>query len=437
MPERLRNLLTARVTVLALLVASVAVMTVAAVVPQVGLEADGGVGLSRQSSRWTELSASLGLDRVFSTRWFAALALLFVVSLALSALEQLRLARARTFLIPPEGSGQGATESTLSVGEVSAVLREEGYRRLSDAPGRSRYVRHWHGYWGAFLLHAGMVVTVLFSATYVLTEHRAKVRVASGGPTSLADAVIAAKRGLFARDVPLPAELSLYRVEPTFGANDQLVDVASEVVFRDGRGTPRDVRVAVNDYQDYQGVVVYQLVKFGNVFDLHARDEAGRGSEVRVRLAYPQKRDVPSYGTEPLGDGRTLKVKYWPRGDRSGMALADPELVVRLYDGERLLGEASLREGEEAQLGGTAVRLVRVGWWTELLFEGSLGTTGIFVGFGVLLAGGVLAFFVVPREVVVRAHPGGCTVVWRTARFADMYEDERARLLVRIGRQGS
>lgn len=439
MSRKIGTLLTARSTVIALLAVLAAVMVIAAVVPQVGLEAEGGLAQRGLPTRWTGLVDALGLDRIFSTRWFATLAVLFVASLAVSAIEQLRLARARTFQVPPECGGEPGVQTALSPDEVSTVLRAAGYRRLAAAPGRSRHVRNWQGYWGNFLLHAGMVITALFALVYVLTEHRSMVEVATGEPVLLSDGRFAAKRGLLARAVPLPAQISLYRVEPTFGANGQLVDLASELVFRDQDGTARDVRVAVNDYQSYRGLVVYQVLKYGNVFDVHAADAAGRSTaELRLRLVYPEKPGGASYATEPLAEGQVLKAKYVAAPARTGVSVADGELVVRLYEGERLLGEAALREGQESRLGGTTLRLVRAGWWTEVLFEGSAGTSGVFAGFAVLLLGATLVFFFVPREVVVREAPGGgCAVHWRSTRFAEMFHDEREQLLDRIGRKAS
>lgn len=429
MLKRIRAALNARSTVLVLLVLVGAAMTVAAVVPQRGLVAmasgAAAPGAAPRPGRWVEV---LGLDHVFSTHWFAALALVFVASLTLSTLEQFRVARARMRHLPAEAGAAGET-SPLARGNVEAMLRREGFRRLSAAPGRSRYVRHWHGYWGSFLLHAGMTLTVLSSLTYVLTEHRAKLHVASGRPLLLERDGLAVQRGLLAREIPVPSEVHLHRVEPTFGANDQLVDVASHLIFTDARGVSREVRVAVNDYQDYLGIVVYQLVKYGNAFFLEVDDGAGAAGELLLELAYPEKRGAASYGSRPLAGPWMLKAKYYASADRTELLPKDPQLVLRLYEGERLVDEATLQEGQAARVGPLQVRLARVGWWTEILLEGSVGTSGIFAGFAVLLLGGALTFFAVPREVIVQTMPDGCAIRWSTTRFDEMYREERARIL--------
>jgi preprotein translocase subunit SecG len=432
MLKRLQAALAARSTVLSLLVLLATAMTVAALVPQKGRpELSGALSAGEAGVSVGPFVQALGADHVFSTAWFALLALLFITSLALSSLDQLRLARARTWRAPAESDGDG-TPSLLTAAEVGAILRGEGYRRLSAVGDRARHVRHWQGYWGNFLLHAGMTLTVLFAVTYVVTEHRVLLLVVSGRPSVLTASSHPELRGLLARDLPLPAEVSLYRVEPTFGANDQLVDLASQLVFTDPQGASRELRVAVNDYQDYRGITVYQVVKYGHAFFLEASDGSGASDELMVKMPFPEKRGAASYANEPLRGGRVLKAKYFASADRTQLLSDAPQLVLRLQEGERLLGEATLQAGQTAQLGPAAVRLARVGWWTEILFEGSLGVFGIFAGFGVLVAGAFLIFFAIPREVVVGPAGAGCTVQWRSPRLPELYWDERDRLLLRI-----
>lgn len=427
--KRLKTFLTSRTTVLALLVALAIAMTAAALVPQTGHDAMGGKtgGAAPPATRLVALVRALGLDHVFSAYWFAGLSLVFVTSLTLSTVDQLQLARARMRQLPGEG-GEGVP-TALGDDALAAALKRAGYRRLSQADGRARYVRHWQGYWGNFLLHAGMTLTVLFAVVYVLTEHRGNLHVVSGVTSRLVQGSYSSRRGLLARPLPLPAEVRLYRVDPVFGVNDQLIDVGSTLVFTDPQGTSREVRVAVNDFQDYRGLTVYQLVRYGHAFFLELGDGSGTTEELKIEAPFPAKRGAPSYVNQPLEGERVLKAKYYASADHSQLVSDSPQLVLRLQDGDRLLGEATLETGQVASLGPLSVRLARVGWWTEILFEGSRGTTGIFLGFGVLMLGSVLIFFVVPREVIVRRGAQGCTVQWRTGRFSEMFVEERDRVL--------
>jgi hypothetical protein len=111
------------------------------------------------------------------------------------------------------------------------------------------------------------------------------------------------------------------------------------------------------------------------------------------------------------------------------MLATNPQLVLRLQDGELAVAEATLLPGQQARLGRYEVRLTSVETWTDILFEGSQGTVGIFFGFAVLLLGGVLTFFGAPRETLLQFAGTGVVLAWRTTRFPDLYGEERDRIL--------
>jgi cytochrome c biogenesis protein len=427
---RVKSFLTARSTVLLLILLVTAAMTAAAVIPQVGgISGDGAQAVQVEASRPSAVVALLGLDHVFSTWWFAAVAILFAISLGLSTFDQLGVARARTFHLPGE-RGDG-TPCAIPRDEVCALLDREGYRKMAEGPGRARFVRLWPGYWGQFLLHLGMTVSVLFAVVYVLTEHRLLLRVVSGASVPVEPTPSSTRRGLLAWPMDLPSAVALLRVEPTFWPDDHVKDVASALVFTDARGRSEDFRIAVNDQRSYHGIVVYQRTTFGHAFTVRLEDEGSTARELSLAVPFPPRRDVASYASFPLEDRLLLKAKYYADAGRARIEPENPQLVLRLYDGDRLVEETSLVAGGTGRLGRWSVRLAAVEWWSDLLFEGSQGTAGIFTGFAILIVGAALTFFAVPREVVLRETPSGCTVAWRTTRFADFFVEERDRILSR------
>jgi len=431
MLKRAKLFLTSRSTVLVLLLLLAAAMGAAVLVPQDGALARGAVGGTPAAPpQRSFLVGLLGLGHVFSTWWFVALSVLFVVVLALSTFDQFRICWARTAQPPPPRPD--GKRCALPRAEVEALLAREGYRRLAAVPGRTRHVKFWIGYWGSFLLHVGMTLTVAGALVYVLTEHRVAVQVSTALETDLGAGELVAKRGLLARDLPLPARVSLFRLEPRFRQDDQLGDLISHLVFTDGRGEAQDFRVGVNDYQDYRGLTVYQQLRLGNVFLLEFRGGPGGGFDATLALPIPRRRDAASYDTLPVGAGPLqVKAKYYANADRSRIMPENPQLFLRLQEGEQVVGEISLLSGQTARLGPWQVRLVTVGWWTEILFEGSRGTPGIFTGFAILLLGGALTFVSAPREAVLVDGPGGCVLHWRPTRFPEFYREEGERILAR------
>jgi hypothetical protein len=435
MLKRLKSFLMARTTVLGALLLLLAAMGTAVLVPQDEALARGAGAMGGGAPPRSFLVGLLGFGHVFSTWWFAALSALFGLQLSLSTFDQFRVCRARTRQTPAvrlDGS-----PCALPREEVERVLAEEGYRRVAAAPGRTRHVKFWLGYWGSFLLHVGMTVTVLGALVYVLTEHRVVLRAVSGTEVPVGPSTTSVRRGLLAGELPLPTRVSLFRLEPRFREDDQLGDLASHLVFTDREGAAEDVRVGVNDFQDYRGLLVYQQLKIGNAFFLEFRGGPGGGFDTMLALPLPRRRDAASYDTVPLEGPLQLRVKYYANADRSRIMPEHPQLFLRLTQGEEAQGEVALESGQSARLGPWDVRLVMVGWWTEILFEGSRGTPAIFAGFAILLLGGVLTFFSAPREAVVSDAPGGCTLSWRTTRFPEFYREEGARILSRCTGESS
>lgn len=423
--HRIKRFLVARGTILVILLLLTLCVAAANIVPQRVRESDGMTGAPAAAGGFARLVTAVGLDHVFSTWWFVALTLLFLASLLASTGDQYRLARGRSLQRPVPGGGEEGCPVLVSPEGLAAALGREGYRLMAEADGARRYVRAVWGYWGNVLLHLGMVVVVIFSLVYILTEHRVIAQVVGGEPLDLRSG-LPERRGLLARPLPLPETVVLDRLIPQFWANDSLKSLDSELTFKNaGRAEP--FAVGVNDKGRYRGMIVYQRNNFGTAFLLEYSRDGVRPERRVFYLPMPLRREKAAYGNDTI-DGYLLKAKYYASPDRKRMLPVEPILTLRLMQGEGGLGEASLRPGETGTIGPYRITLHDARWWTELLFEGSRGTAGIFTGFALLLVGGALAYFVAPREVVVVTGEGGTRAWWRAVRFTDFYRAERERI---------
>lgn len=423
MLTRCKNFCTSRKIVVALFLLLTGSLLAATIFPQSrgGRPAAGGDGTA--SSGLPEL---LGLDHIFSTWWFVGLSALFVFSLLLSTLDQYRAAR-RKVAEPPAAGDEGYAPCTLGVEQVAAILRREGYRLLAEKAGIFRYVKGAVGYWGNFSLHLGMVVTLAFSLVYVLTEHRMIVRVVEQETIPVRPGSHPERKGFFAGTLPLPDAVVLEGLDAQFHANDAVKHISSNLLFADKAGGHQTLKVGQSDKQTYRDLIVYQQNAFGLTFYLDFAPAGGEAFRQVLMLPMPMKRDAAAYGRADIDNGRyLLKAKFYANADRSGMSPQNPQLVLRLYDREQLLGEVTMVDGIAEQLGPYTVTLHGSRWWTEILFEGSRGMLGIFCGFGILFFGGMLAFFAVPREVLLRCAGERAELRWRAARFHHFYLDEYA-----------
>ncbi|GFO60937.1 ResB-like family cytochrome C biogenesis protein [Geomonas silvestris] len=422
------NFLTSRKTVLSLLAAITLALLEAVLVPQ--REGAGGklpAWLEKLPGPLRETAGFLGLDNVVGSWWFMLLIAFFGLSLLLSTWNQF-LAVASQLKRPPRPDA--VPDGVRLPGDLAGLaprLAQAGYRPSGSSGEVHRFVKHRAGYWGNFLLHLGLVVAVIFSLSYVVTQHRVFLRLVSGetvapNPENSAE-ILGALR--FRR--PLPAQITLERVEPSFYPNDKLAGLGSRLSLKQAPGgAAQRVEVALSDKSQFGPFLVYQANSFGRAFLLEFTSPYRQGlARERLLIPYPQRRDKAGYGEIPLKEeGLVLKGKFYADPQKKGLKLARSPLFLRLYRGQELLGVASLNAGGLGNLGPLTVRLAGEAWWTDILLDGSRGTSGIFAGFAVILFGVLFSYCLVPREILVREGEGELYLRHSARRFAQLYREE-------------
>ena len=370
-----------------------------------------------------------GLDAIFSTRWFFLISLVFFLSLLSTTFEQGRSAL-RLFRLAPQATGTGGCGLAIPLADFRAALRKRGYYCLADSGATLRYVKAPWGYWGNFLLHAGMTCTVLFSLVYVLTEQRTLLEVYQDETVVVGPDSATSINGLLARPLSYPAAVRLEGLHPQFWDSGMLRSLAADLEFQDQGHTKEHAGVAVNNKAVLHGQTVYLNSKFGSAFNLVFMGPDFPMFHEKLRLPVAGRRGQVVYGTLPLLEGRfTLKAKALESGAGDGQEPRPLLLVLRLYQGERLLGETQLSPGKSGSLGPWAVFLSDVHPWAELLFDSSQGVGGIFFGFFLTLCGALILYCTVPREVVIRRDDDGFRVWWRAVKFRELYREEGERIM--------
>ncbi|MEI6702234.1 MAG: hypothetical protein WCL71_01700, partial [Deltaproteobacteria bacterium] len=270
------------------------------------------------------------------------------------------------------------------------------------------------------------VTAVFFSLVYVLTQHRVLIRLTGQEITRLADGNVKELHGVLPLRQTLPYSVVLKGLQPRFWANDKLEYLSSELYFTDQPGgEPRRVDIAVSDKSQYGRYIVYQANAYGRAFDLEFETSRGEIYRERLFLPYPPKRDVAGYGEIGItGTDFLLKGKFFADAEHKSMKPNLSPLTLRLFRGKELQGEATLTAGGMARMGPLAVRLAQSEWWTDILLDGTRGTSGIFAGFALILAGVLSSYCLVPREIIVRESDGKVYVQHVARRFAQFYREE-------------
>ena len=431
--------LTARSTVIALFTAISAALLFASSVPQrssLGGKTPEWVGRLPENLHF--LTTRLGLDFIVGSSWFAILVTLFWISLVISTVSQYSATRTLVNRFPPSAVPPESIRLDISMDVFAELAKAAGYQPVGSDNGVHRYVKNRVGYWGNFLLHIGLITAVFFSLVYVLTQHRVLIRLTGQELTRLTPENVQELRGALPLQQRLPHSIVLKTLTPRFWANDKLESLASELYFTDQPGgEPRRIDIAVSDKSHYGPFIVYQANAYGRAFDLEFVSIRGEIYRERLYLPYPLRRDAAGYGEMDVrGTDFQLKGKFYADAERKSIQLNAPSLALRLYRGKELQGEVTLTPGATGQLGPLAVRLAQSEWWTDILLDGTRGTSGIFTGFALILAGVLSSYCLVPREIIVRESGGRIHVQHVVRRFAQFYREEFDGLIQNLRSRG-
>lgn len=372
--------------------------------------------------RLAPLWRALALDHVYTSPWFALLLLLFLVSLLFSTWQQFLLTLRRM----REGGGGGASfETAASPEQLAAMVRSAGYRQVGGVPGGEfRFVRHPWGYWGNFLLHLGMVVSIASSLVILLCEKRAVAHLLEGEIHSPGSQWLQEERGLLAGRLRLPESVRLDRVKADFYPNDNLKQLVTDFSFLGPGGAATPLSMQINRSRNYRGIRIFQGRSFGKAFYVTFTRGAEEYREIFM-IDHPRDRNTASYKNFTLTWlPYEVKTKYYADAERKSIDSLTPLFAVRLMDGEKVVGEVSLKPGETGRLGDYTAQLVAVERWGGIIVIDTPGMGGIFAGFFILCIGGALSYFCPPREFTVVAGDGVCRVSWRASRFERLYREE-------------
>ncbi len=443
MPLDVKRFLTSRRTVLFLMLFLFFSVLLSLVVPQRFSVPPAELAQWQQAHRaWLPLVEFFGLHRLFTAPWFAALLLIFLLSLAIATHGQFTMARRKTFSMvgavfsstAEGGPGDGSVELSLSGQEIKKILTRQGYLRVGQEQGKMRYVKHPWGFWGLFFLHLGMFIAVASSLVVATTEKRGSLRLVEGEIHSPGSPWQFEQRGLLARPFVMSQALRLERVMPEFWPQGGIKNIQSEVVFIAANGQPTRRTIAITPILNYQGLRIHQEYSFGNAFYLVFIDRAGRESGVILDIDNPMEREQASYRNFDFEEiPYQLKAKYFADAEKKTLVSDNPLLVLRLVDPEGIiLGELALQKGGSGRLGPYRVHLVGVKRWAGFTFLDSTGVAGVFFAFFIIVLGVGLNYFTIPREFYCEKRDSGFRLVWKGSRCRQQFMEEYQMIVKRL-----
>jgi hypothetical protein len=432
----IKRFLVARKTVLSLLVAVIAAVVLAYSIPQQLASSPAEISV------WQELhpipakiAGLFQLHRVFTSWWFVVILLLLLLSLLFSSNEQIVRALKKTTILRCNISDREFLLAC-SVKQFSQTVKKLGYFKIGPTEPLCRFVKNPWGYWGNAFLHVGFVFIIVASLFVVLTQKRGLINLHEGEVFPAGGQWLSEERGALVGNFFLPDAVRLNKVTPEFWENGDQKQLTTSVVFMGPGAVEIDELLIINKIVYHRGVRVYQSRFFGEVFFLSLLNDNGERVGLRLDLEHPSRIDTPSYGAFRFDDlPFLLKAKYFVDADMQSMNSENPLLVLRLFDGDQLLGELPLKIGETGGIGPYQAHLVDVKRWAGLFFVDITGMPIIFFAFFVIIAGSSLTYFFPPREFLVREDGERLYLTWKPSRFACFYRDELENIIRQFGGQ--
>ncbi len=299
------------------------------------------------------------------------------------------------------------------------ALQDQGYRRLFPNASNTRFVKHPWGFFGATVLHVGLVLAVIGVAAVSVTQSTGLLTLVEGATVTAGTPLADPSRGWFGAPPVAPVDITLERIDASFWPSGEARRYVCTYVLGGSPGQRR-VNLSVNAPQRIEGTRYHQENRIGYAFFLTIDGPSGSAKQ-RLDMPQPPSSSEASYLTRKLPDGAVLDAKC----EVDEPAGSQPVLTVRLSRDGKRLGQATLSEGDAAAVGPYRVSADAVFRWAVLTIDRSRGYGILFPSFFVIFLGGVLLYGFVPREVTVwKAEDGTVWADWYAPRFADWYRGE-------------
>lgn len=365
----------------------------------------------------------LGLDRAFSTWYFAVALGLTAVSAAACTFRRL-ITRMRGHSLPTQVPASWTRVDTVFPASSFDEMVDAVWRTIGWLPG-SVTVRRNHdtaliasgqvGFWGSMALHVALVVIAIGGAISALTSFHGRMLVSEGETV-----VDESTSYLSVSNEPIVGTaysgkaFRLDDMEFQYEGDTLTRAIARVSIVNDV--SPTVVTAEVN-YPFLVGNKSFLLGNSGYTADLLITGPFGEVDAV-YRLG---ERQQTGYGdTVTLPDGVVLEMFGAPTRDlERGVEvvrrydLRDPMLYLRASRGSEVLWEGAMYPASTVAFNQYSVSFRRLGYWSELLVRGDRGRMIVYVGLWLAVIGGAVRAIDLDRRVLVKRESEGVSIACR------------------------
>lgn len=426
--NNIKQLITVRRLSLWLILAVVGLMYLSTVVPQEIESAPEKIEkwrLDHAGLLW--LIDAVHLQSVYAQPWFVATILISIIALGISSFDQWGAARKK---LASTGIGPGEEVAAfVSEQKLRSVARSNRYRVVrTGSRAQLKFVRNPWGYFGVLMLHVGMILVIAVSLYVSMTSRQGVLMLVEGEQRDQLTPWDAYQQGMLASPLKLPGSIRLNKVKVDFAGENHAAQVSSEISFTDRTGKVDSLTPAINRMLNYRGLRIYHAAHYGAAFTVTITDTSGVPHTERIMIQHPAGLAKAAYSSDftVAWSPYLFDAKYYLDTERKNMPSSNPDLVVRMREGNWEVARSALTKGIPGTLGKYRIVIDDVEKWAKLIVVDVSGMSAVFAGFAVIMTGGLIHYMTPPRELIGIQQPDGSyRVIWRAIAFKEFYQDER------------
>jgi len=357
-----------------------------------------------------QLVVLLQLNRIFTSYWFLLLVVFLLLAIGISLHGQFKKA-CSAFNTKP--SGKFTPQLTLRAGQfpadaLRAAWAKKGYKTEEWNNGSAlllNFYRNRRNVWGSFTFHSGILVIAVASLLTFAYQKQGFVQLIEGDTFSGREAgFLSASKGILAGVFEPAFEIHLNKFSHSYWDTGELKEVKSELTI-DRQGSAFQASLVRGQSLSVYGVDIYQSANFGYAVKISLLTDKPGEEAVPTYFSLdmaPAGKPLVGKSDFPTTD-YLLDMNFFP--DRNGRSLypVNPFLQVRFLTGEREVGSAVLKPGEEVLVEKSRFRFEEIRPWSGLILTENRFIPLVYGGFLINALGVFMIFLFVPQEIYISA----------------------------------
>ncbi len=345
------------------------------------------------------------MNRVFQTRWFVAIGLIFLINLTACTVQQVinscRLWRKRnSLIINIEKNVETSTFSDKYIPEnVKKEIAKRRYKPVLSSAGYSLWVKGGVGIWGSVIFHAALILITLGAIASWTMKMEGHLKIAEGEVRyelhGYYDGII--EGPYFRENYHKGFGLTLQKQNIIVDRYGNVDDIISDIAVIENGRIVEQVSLGEKEPFVYRGLRIFQReAGFAPYFEIYGPEKKTLAGTYVLLETHNHANKAEFYlNGFPVPDSPySLNIKFYPDMVRRGKeittdkyTLTNPAAHVYVMKDRQLVAEEVIKPGESLEFDGYTVTMGDIRHWNGFDIVNDRGADIVFAGSWAALLG--------------------------------------------------